>query len=94
MRVVFSPDAELDLLRLWDYLQQYDEDAANRAEHCVFKTIDSLSRFPHIGKPTANDGFRELVVAGTRYVMVYEVLPECVLTTRIVHGAKDWPGRF
>ena len=69
MRVVFSPDAELDLLRLWDYLQQYGEDAANRAEDRVFKTIDYLSRFPYIGKPTANEGFRELLVAGTRYVL-------------------------
>lgn len=41
-----------------------------------------------------NEGFRELVVAGTRYVLIYEVLTECVLLTRIVHGAKDWPGRF
>ena len=44
--------------------------------------------------PQAAANTRELVVAGTPYIVIYRVGRERIDILRVVHGAQRWPPRF
>jgi len=50
-----------------------------------------LSNHPAIGKPGRIPGTREIVAAGTTYIVPYRVVGNEVQILRILHGAGKWP---
>jgi toxin ParE1/3/4 len=53
-----------------------------------------LAEFPSLGHSGRVHGTRELVVAGTPYVLCYRVIGEQVHILRAWHAARQWPDRF
>jgi toxin ParE1/3/4 len=49
--------------------------------------VERLIHFPHLGKP-GREGSRELVVAGTHFVVIYRVLGEEIKIGTVLHGAQ------
>jgi len=47
--------------------------------------VEKLLRFPHLGR-AGREGSRELVVAGTHFVVVYRVKGEEIKIGSVVHG--------
>jgi toxin ParE1/3/4 len=47
-----------------------------------------LSRFPHPGRPGRRVGTRELVLAGTPYIFVYEVTKNAVIVLDIRYSGQ------
>ena len=78
-RVRFTPEAEADLLRLFDFLVEQDIGAAERARVAVAKAIELLEVFPFsCRKALGGDGnpfLRELIIpfGGTGYVALFEI---------------------
>jgi plasmid stabilization system protein ParE len=76
-RVRFTPEAEDDLLRLYDFLLQTDVSAAERALEAIKKAVELLRFSPFsCRKALAGNPFlRELIVAfgSAGYVALFEI---------------------
>jgi toxin ParE1/3/4 len=70
--------------------QERSLDSANRVCRGIYDAIQTLRRQPESGRPGANEGTRELVIAGTPYVAVYRVTGSAVEVLHIWHGAQNW----
>lgn len=51
----------------------------------------TLGEFPLRGRLGWKEGVRELVVAGTPYIIAYEAAADIVWIDSVRHGAQDWP---
>ena len=69
---------------------------APRAAALIVNEIDSkaerlLSANPFIGRRGEIKGTRELVIAGTPYIVAYRVTDTQVEILFVQHGAREWP---
>lgn len=77
--VRFTPEAESDLLRLFDFLVEQDFEAAERAEAAIAKAVELLELFPFsCRKALGGDGnpfLRELIIpfGGAGYVALFQI---------------------
>lgn len=78
-RVRFTPEAEADLLRLFDFLLEQDLAAAERAEAAIAKAIELLELFPFSCRKALGGSdspfLRELIIpfGGAGYVALFEI---------------------
>lgn len=88
--VRFSPDAELDLDRLSDFLAAVAPAAAVRAANEIRSGILSLRNFPEQGA-RVNGTLRQLIIpfGDSGYVVQYRVDPETIVVARIFHMRED-----
>jgi plasmid stabilization system protein ParE len=77
-----------------DYIAKDDPAAADRLVQRILRATDLLARNPAIGRPGRVPGTRELVVAGTPYIVPYRVRAEAVEILRAFHAARRWPKKF
>ncbi|MGA7685437.1 MAG: type II toxin-antitoxin system RelE/ParE family toxin [Terriglobales bacterium] len=77
-----------------DYITQDNPDAAARTVAAITKAVDALDDFPALGRPGRISGTRELVVAGTPYIVPYRVRGEVVQLIRVFHATRKWPEHF
>jgi toxin ParE1/3/4 len=93
--IVWSPEATDDLLSLRAYIADSNPDAAQRVALNVVEAVEQLlSDHPDLGRPGRVPGTRELVVAGTAYIVPYRIQANRVHVLRVYHGARRWPERF
>jgi len=77
--VRFTPEAEDDLLRLFDFLLEQDLVMAEKAQAAIAKSVELLEVFPFsCRKATAGGGgpfLRELIIpfGGSGYVALFEI---------------------
>lgn len=57
----------------------------------IERTTDLLNGFPQAGRPGRIARTRELLVAGTPYLLVYKVRGSGVWILRVIHQAQRWP---
>lgn len=50
----------------------------------------SLTGYPNLGRPGRVAGTRE-AVAHENYILVYDVVDDCVRVLRVLHVARQWP---
>jgi len=78
-KVRFTPEAEADLLRLFDFLLEQDYTAAEKAHEAIAKSIELLQVFPFsCRKVLGGDGnpfLRELIIpfGASGYVALFEI---------------------
>ena len=87
-RALASLDAEAE------YIAVDDPAAAGRVVPRVLRSVDLLRRNPALGRAGRVAGTRELVVAGTPYVVPYRVRGEAVEILRVFHAARKWPEKL
>jgi addiction module RelE/StbE family toxin len=83
---------ELDAIG--DYIARDSPAAAERTVRRILDEVDRLADHPHIGRPGRIAGTRELVVAGTPFVVPYRVRDEAVEVLSVFHGKRKWPDKF
>ena len=88
-RVVWRNEALDQLDAIISYIRQVDSGAADRTGRRLRQLGDSLSRFPHRGRP-AGDHRRELVSVAP-HVLTYEATDAEVAILDIRHGAMLSP---
>ena len=93
-KVRFTPEAEEDILRLYDFLAVKDMQAADRALAAIEAAADFLSLSPYTcRKATASDPvLRELVIpfGSGGYVALFEIeLPSTVTVLAVRHQRED-----
>ena len=85
MTVVWSRRAIDHLVALREYIAEDSPRSAGRVARQILDAAELLTTQPHIGRPGRITGTRELVIAGTPYVIPYRVLG----TARGVPRATD-----
>ena len=93
MIVIWLESAFVDLDDQIDYMARDDPGAAIDQRDLVESRVDTLAQFPKQGRIGREANTRELVVAGTPFVVVYRLKPRKgqVQILRILHGAQQWP---
>ena len=69
-------------------------DNVGRADRIILRIAEEasrLSRFPHSGRVGKIKGTRELVIAGTPYLLSYRIRKNTIEVAAIYHGARQWP---
>jgi toxin ParE1/3/4 len=90
VNVVWRPAARDDRQQIFEYLFDRNPEAAREIETRLILAADSLTTFPHRGRPGKVAGTRELLTVWP-YVLVYEVddAVGLVRILRIWHGAQN-----
>src|SRR5215207_62336 len=88
--IVWSSDADLDLLDIWGYLaRDTSRSVADRTARGIRRSCDRLIRLPHLGRPRGDllPGIRSLLV--NPYVVFYRLQNNEVEIVRVLHGRRD-----
>ena len=94
MQIVWLYRAIIDLRSARAYIAQDNPQAANRTGRKITSAIAGLAENPAIGRPGRVTGTRELLVAGTSYIVPYRVRGNTVQVLRVLHAARRWPEDF
>jgi len=87
MRITWAPEARRQISEIWHYIALDSPEAADRMVTRLVTAAERLIHFPHLGRP-GRGGSRELVVAGTHFIVVYRVKGEEIRIGTVVHGAR------
>jgi toxin ParE1/3/4 len=77
-----------------EYIARDRPMAASRIVEHILESVDNLSTHPFLGRPGRLPGTRELVVAGTPFIVPYQVREDEVVILRVFHAARKWPDSF
>jgi len=93
LRLTLTRLAKLDLDDLIVHIGKDNPRAAVKIGSSILDKIELLRDQPEMGRRGRRPGTRELVVEGTRYIVVYRVVPERdqIQILRILHAARLWP---
>jgi toxin ParE1/3/4 len=94
VKVRWSRPASLHLDEIGDCVARDSAAAANRLVNTIMERVETLAVHPHLGKVGRVAGTRELVVAGTPYIVAYRVRLGQVEVLAVFHGARRWPDDF
>ena len=90
MIVVWTEPAAAELSEHYDYYRAHNPAAARRLRQAVINGAKRLRDYPRMGRPGRIEGTRELVIAGTPFVLVYDVAAACVEILHVYHGRQNW----
>lgn len=94
-KVRFTPEAEADLLRLFDYLLEQDAAAAAKAREVISKAIELLEVFPFSCRKALGGGgnafLRELIIpfGSCGYVALFEIENQQTVTLLAVRRQRE-----
>ena len=91
MKVVIDKVAVGDLERIGAWIATEDPRAARDTLNAILDAIDRLETFPHMGPRGRATNTFERLVAGTPYIIVYELQhkPTALIVVAIFHGSQD-----
>ncbi len=91
----FTEEAQEDLLRLFDFLLQFDLDVALRARQAIEDSFQLLEQFPFTCRKAANGAhgprLRELVISfgATGYVALFEIDDATTVTVLAIRHQRE-----
>lgn len=94
MRVRWLRTALANLDAEAEYIAEDNPAAAGRTVQRILRAVKLLGKNPAMGRAGRVAGTRELVVAGTTYILPYRVRGEAVEILRVFHAARKWPEKL
>lgn len=94
MRIKWHRKARQDLRSIRAYIAEDNPRAAANVAATILQAVELLPDNPAIGRPGRVMDTRELVVAGTPYLVPYRIMGDVVVILRVLHGAQKWPEIF
>lgn len=94
-QVRFTPEAEADLLRLFDFLLEQDLGMAEKAQGAIAKAVELLEVFPFSCRKAlgsnGNPFLRELIIpfGGTGYVALFEIESDTFVTILAMRHQRE-----
>jgi toxin ParE1/3/4 len=77
-----------------EYIGEDNPAAAGRTVQRILRAVNLLGKNPAMGRAGRVAGTRELVVAGTPYIVPYRVRGEAVEILRVFDAARKWPEKL
>jgi addiction module RelE/StbE family toxin len=94
MAIVWRRQAEQDLQRIVDFILERNPAAARSVCDRIERRVAELLDHPQSGRRGRVVGTRELIVAGTPYIVAYRVKGRQIDVLAVLHGARRWPVNF
>lgn len=91
MQIRWTKGASLNLEQIEEYIAEDNTLAAIHMVLKIIKAVGMLQEHPGLGRAGRISGTRELVVAGTPYIVPYRVKNGFIEVLRVLHGARQWP---
>jgi addiction module RelE/StbE family toxin len=91
MKLKWTRLALQDLRHLHEYIAEDNPSAANRMVTRIQDSTQRLKKHPHMGRPGRVQGTRELVIAGSPYIVVYILGDSEIHIVAVIHSAMPWP---
>jgi toxin ParE1/3/4 len=91
MRIIWSETAIANLVEIREYIEQDKPEAARRLAQRILDSVERLAKHPHLGHPGREPETRELIVAGTPYIIPYQIHRGHLAILAVLHAAKDRP---
>jgi len=94
MKIVFSEEADSDLLHILTYLSERNRVVAVELANHFNARVESLAHFPFIGRDRSllAKGLRSVVVGN--YVVFYRVDEQRIFIVRVLDGRRDIDAEF
>ena len=94
MRVLWEEGALSDLMAIVGYIAQDNAVAAEETAGRITEAVALLRETPGLGRPGRVPNTRELVVAGTSYLVPYRVKRDEIQILRVFHMAQRAPNEW
>jgi len=93
-RFTLLREAENDLIEIWLYIAEDDQDAATRVLHSLEEKFQLLSRNRNLGpaRPDIAPSLRYFIEGN--YLILYREAAEGIEIVRVVHGARSLKALF
>jgi toxin ParE1/3/4 len=91
MKVKWVRLALNDLDEAGEFIAQDNPEAASRVLKRIWDAVQMLADHPHAGRAGRVPGTRELVIAGTPFIIPYRVAENTIQILRVLHGKRKWP---
>ncbi|HVL70279.1 MAG TPA: type II toxin-antitoxin system RelE/ParE family toxin [Beijerinckiaceae bacterium] len=91
MKVVWTGRAASGLRSARRRIAKVNPTAAARFADRTVREAAKLGQYPRLGRVGRVEGTRELVVAGTPYLVAYRITATEVQILAVIHGARRWP---
>ena len=88
MKIKWTLPALNDLHHEADFISQDNPEAAKSVFCKIQQSVESLKRFPDIGRVGREVGTRELVVKGLPYLIVYQITENFVEILTVFHTSR------
>jgi toxin ParE1/3/4 len=87
-RVIRTPQANLDLLEIWDYIDRDNTPAADKLVRRIDEAFATLARNPQMGAlhEEYRPGLRTFAVGN--YIIFYRAMDDGIEVYRVLHGAR------
>ena len=92
MRLVWLPEAQADIQRLYNFLRARDPRAAERAIRAVQLGAQRLLEFPHLGRRMDDETERREIsvpFGAGAYVLRYRMHEETIVVIRVWHSREE-----
>lgn len=89
MKVRWTVPAANQLQEIFNYIAAGNLPAAGRTVRRIRTAVQQTARMPNAGRIGRVTGTREMVVAGTNYLVVYRVLDGMIQVLAVLHGAQE-----
>jgi toxin ParE1/3/4 len=73
MKLRFTPRAVANLIEIADYIHERNPAAAKRVHDAIYKNLQNLILFPHVGRRQKTPGVRKFVTRKYVYLVYYAV---------------------
>lgn len=92
MNINYTSQAAADLDSIFEYISEYDQEAAKRVIARILQAIAMLERFPFLGRNGRIFNTRELSIARLPYYAVYQIASETEIDViTIMHERQQFP---
>lgn len=87
----WTPLAIAQLQSIYEYIAQDSATGAERVLEQIFAGAERLESYLNMGRPGRVEGTRELVIAGTPFVIPYRIRQNHVEVLAVFHASRKWP---
>jgi len=94
VKLVWSPEARIDLREIVLYLSEKNPYAAEALHERIEAVATDIIDTPYIGRPGRLPGTRELVITNAPYILPYQIRSGRIEILRVYHTARKWPNQF
>jgi toxin ParE1/3/4 len=92
--IVWTPRARQHLVNISAYIARDNPTAARQIVDRIRDAVVLLTTRPLMGRVGRINGTRELVIAGTPYIVAYRVRKGSVRILAVLHSSQRWPSKL
>jgi toxin ParE1/3/4 len=94
VKLVWTRRALRELDEIFAYVARDSRPAAGALVELIEARASALKHHPDIGHPGREHGTRELVLAGTPYILPYRVRDGRIEILAVFHSSRAWPDQL